>query len=49
MNILIAAFPVKIVVGLFFFGVCLEGLLYFMRQYVTGFEGMLRTLMHLML
>jgi len=49
MNILIAAFPVKIVVGLFFFGVCLEALLYFTRHYVTGFEGMLRTLMVLML
>jgi flagellar biosynthetic protein FliR len=49
MNILIAAFPVKIVVGLFFFGVCLEALLYFTRHYVAGFEGMLRTLMVLML
>ena len=49
MNILIAAFPVKIVVGLFFFGICLEAVVYFMRHYVAGFEGMLRTLMHLML
>ncbi|MCK4388863.1 MAG: flagellar biosynthetic protein FliR [Desulfobacterales bacterium] len=49
MNILIAAFPVKIVVGLFFFGFCLEALLHFMRHYVAGFEGMLKTIMHLML
>jgi len=47
MNILIAAFPVKIVVGLFFFGVCLEALLYFMRHYVTGFESMLRSIMNM--
>jgi flagellar biosynthetic protein FliR len=49
MNILIAAFPVTIVMGLFFFGVCLEALLYFMRQYVAGFGNMLRTIMALML
>ena len=49
MNILIAAFPVKIMVGLFFFGVCLEALLYFMRHYVTEFQGMLRTIMGYML
>ncbi len=49
MNILIAAFPVKIVVGLFFFGFCLEGLLYFMRRYVAGFEGMLKGIMGLMM
>lgn len=49
MNILIAAFPVKIIVGLFFFGVCLEALLYFTRHYVAGFGDMLRTMMHLML
>ena len=49
MNILIAAFPVKIVVGLFFFGVCLEALLYFVRHYVAGFEEMLKTIMGLMI
>ena len=49
MNILIAAFPVKIMVGLFFFGVCLEALLYFMRHYVTEFQGTLRTIMSYML
>ncbi|RLB83805.1 MAG: flagellar biosynthetic protein FliR [Deltaproteobacteria bacterium] len=49
MNVLIAAFPVKIVIGLFFFGFCLEALLYFMRHYVAEFEGMLRTIMNLML
>jgi flagellar biosynthetic protein FliR len=49
MNILIAAFPVKIVVGLFFFGLCLEALLHFTRHYVAGFESMLRTIMNLML
>jgi flagellar biosynthetic protein FliR len=48
-NILIAAFPVQIVVGLFFFGVSLEALLYFMRHYVAGFGDMLKTIMGLML
>lgn len=49
MNILIAAFPVKIMVGLFFFGLCLEALLYFMRHYVEAFGGMLRNIMSYML
>jgi flagellar biosynthetic protein FliR len=47
MNILIVAFPVKIVVGLFFFGISLEILLYFTKQYVVGLEGMLKTIMAL--
>jgi flagellar biosynthetic protein FliR len=47
MNILIVAFPLKIGVGLFFFGFCLEILHYFMRQYLAGFEGMLNTIMKL--
>ncbi len=47
-NILIVAFPIKIIVGLFFFGISLRGLLYFIRQYVAGFEGMLTVIMKLM-
>lgn len=49
MNVFIAAFPVQTVVGLFFFGVSLEWLLYFMRRYVGGLEGMLKTVMGLMM
>lgn len=47
MNILIVAFPLKIVVGLFFFGLSLEVLLYCMQQYLVGFEGMLKVIMGL--
>jgi flagellar biosynthetic protein FliR len=47
-NILIVAFPIKIVVGLFFFGISLQILLHFTRQYVTGFGGMLTVIMRLM-
>lgn len=48
MNILIVAFPLKIVVGLFFFGLSLEVLLYFMKQYLVGFQGMLKVIMGLL-
>lgn len=47
MNILIVAFPLKIVVGLFFFGFCLEILLHFTRAYVTVFPDMLNLMMRL--
>jgi flagellar biosynthetic protein FliR len=47
-NILIVAFPLKIAVGLFFFGVSLQVLLYFMKHYVGGFDGMLTVMMRLM-
>ncbi|NVM23037.1 MAG: flagellar biosynthetic protein FliR [Desulfobacterales bacterium] len=46
-NVLIMAFPLKIVVGLFFFGFSLDLLLYFMKQYVAGFAGTLRIIMGL--
>lgn len=45
MNILIVAFPLKIVVGLFFFGLSLRVLLYLSNQYVVGLESMLRVIM----
>ncbi len=45
MNILIVAFPLKIVVGLFFFGFSLRVLLYLSNQYVVGLESMLRVIM----
>jgi flagellar biosynthetic protein FliR len=45
MNILIVAFPLKIVVGLFFFGLSLKVLLYLANQYVVGLESMLKVLM----
>ncbi|MBE9580209.1 MAG: flagellar biosynthetic protein FliR [Proteobacteria bacterium] len=48
MNILIVAFPLKIVVGLFFFGLSLEVLLCFMKRYLVEFEGVLRIVMNLM-
>lgn len=47
-NVLIVAFPIKIAVGLFFFGVSIQLLLYFMRQYVGEFDGMLSVMMRLM-
>lgn len=47
MNILMVAFPVKIVVGLLFFGICLEILLYFMKQYVADLEGTMKVIMAL--
>ena len=46
-NILIVAFPLKIVVGLFFFGFSLEILLYFSKQYVTRFPDILTLIMKL--
>ena len=47
MHILIVAFPLKIMVGLFFFGLSLEILLYIMKQHLAGFEGMLRIILGL--
>jgi flagellar biosynthetic protein FliR len=47
MNILIVAFPLKIVVGLFFFGISLEILLHFTKEYLTGFPNMLTLIMRL--
>ncbi|MBW2107906.1 MAG: flagellar biosynthetic protein FliR [Deltaproteobacteria bacterium] len=47
MNVLIVAFPLKIMVGLFFFGLSLELLLYFMRQFLGGFPDMLGLMMRL--
>jgi flagellar biosynthetic protein FliR len=41
MNIMIVAFPVQIVVGLFFFGISLYGLLGIMERYVGGLKGLL--------
>ncbi len=45
MNILMVAFPLKIVVGLLFFGISLEVLLHVTKQYVVGLEGMLKAVM----
>ncbi len=47
MNILIVAFPLKIVVGLSFFGFSLELLLHLMKQYVAEFEGVLGVILKL--
>ncbi len=41
MNIMIVAFPVEIVIGLLFFGVCLLALLAVMRSYVGGLDSLL--------
>jgi len=47
MNILIVAFPLKIVVGLFFFGFSLEILLFMMKRYIADFGGMLELVLKL--
>jgi flagellar biosynthetic protein FliR len=41
MNIMIVAFPIKIVLGLLFFGVCLSVLLRFMERYLDGLGSLL--------
>jgi flagellar biosynthetic protein FliR len=45
MNILIAAFPVKIVVGLFFFGVCLQITAILTESYLNDFPVLLTSLL----
>jgi len=41
MNIMIVAFPIKIVIGLFFFGISLNVLLRFMERYLEGLGSLL--------
>lgn len=48
MNIMIVAFPVQIVVGLFFFGISLYGLLGIMERYVGNLRPLLRGTMTLL-
>ena len=48
MNIMIVAFPVKIVVGLIFFGICLNVLLIFMERYLEDLGSLLMSTMALM-
>ena len=45
MNILIAAFPVKIVVGLIFFGMCLQIIALTTQTYLNRFPGLLSSLL----
>lgn len=45
MNIMIVAFPVKIVIGLIFFGVCLNLLLIFMERYLEDLGSLLMNTM----
>lgn len=45
MNILIAAFPVKIVVGLIFFGISLQIIAVMTQSYLGSFHTLLRTLL----
>lgn len=47
MNVLIVAFPLKIMVGLFFFGLSLELLLYFTRHFLGVFPDMLGVMIRL--
>jgi flagellar biosynthetic protein FliR len=47
MNIMVVAFPVQIVTGLFFFGVSLWVMLKFMESYVGGLERQLMNMMML--
>jgi len=46
MNIMIVAFPVQIVLGLFFFGICLNVLLRFMESFLGDLNTILVTTMH---
>ncbi|CAN2041455.1 Flagellar biosynthetic protein FliR [Candidatus Magnetomoraceae bacterium gMMP-15] len=48
MNILIVALPLKIGVGLFFFCICLNLILYFTKHYLSIFLPMMRNIMNLM-
>jgi flagellar biosynthetic protein FliR len=48
MNILIVAFPIKIVVGLIFFGLSLEILLRIIKGYLGNFDTALINIMNLM-
>ena len=48
MNIMIVAFPVQIVVGLLFFGICLNVLLRFMERYLGALDSLLLNTMALM-
>jgi flagellar biosynthetic protein FliR len=45
MNVMIVAFPLKIVVGLFLFGLTLEIIVLITREYVDGFKRLLMTLL----
>lgn len=45
MNVMIVAFPVQVVVGLFFFGVCLRVLLRFMEGYLGALGALLNNAM----
>lgn len=41
MNVMIVAFPLKIVVGLFFFGLLLETIIIYSREYIVGLKVLL--------
>ena len=45
MNVMIVAFPLKIVVGLFLFGLTLEVIVIVTREYVEGFKKLLMVLL----
>ena len=45
MNIMIVAFPVQIVVGLFFFGICLNLVLGYMGRYLEDLRPLLINVM----
>jgi flagellar biosynthetic protein FliR len=49
MNILIVALPLKIAVGLFFFGVSLQLILVYLKDYLRTFIPMMNNLMRLMI
>ena len=48
MNILIVAMPLKIAIGLYFFGICLQIILYLTSQYLSTFLALLKNIMKLM-
>lgn len=45
MNVMIVAFPLKIVAGLILFGLCLEIIIVMTKEYITGFKYLLNSLL----
>jgi flagellar biosynthetic protein FliR len=48
MNIMIVGFPLQIVIGLFFFGVSMQLLAFFITEFVGGLDALLMTAMNWM-
>jgi flagellar biosynthetic protein FliR len=48
MNVMIVGFPLQIVIGLFFFGVSMQLLVFFITEFVGGLDALLMTAMNWM-